>query len=123
MTAAPGDLPNPQPWDVWWVDFQPSIGHEQRKVRPAVVVSAGHMCHPRAPIRIVVPLTSRRARRPYPFRIPVELPGLGESWAMCDQPKSFDVARFGNLLCRGSELPPEARVGISTALMGVLAEA
>ena len=45
----------PQRGDVWTVEFDPSVGAEIRKVRPAVVLSLDSIG--RLPLRIVVPLT------------------------------------------------------------------
>ena len=48
-------VPTPRRGEVWLVDFDPSVGAEIRKVRPAVVISmdtAG-----RLPLRVVVPVT------------------------------------------------------------------
>jgi len=39
MIQAPDRLPKPQRGEVWWVAFDPSIGGEIRKTRPAVIVS------------------------------------------------------------------------------------
>ncbi len=49
---------NPHPWrgEVWLVDFDPSVGAEIRKIRPAVVVSRNDAG--RLPLRVVVPLTA-----------------------------------------------------------------
>jgi mRNA interferase MazF len=45
----------PKQGEIWLVDFDPSVGSEMQKIRPAVVVSdnsAGKL-----PLRIVVPIT------------------------------------------------------------------
>jgi mRNA interferase MazF len=47
--------PTPQRGDVWLVNFDPTVGAEIRKVRPAVVVTV--MGIGRLPLQIVVPLT------------------------------------------------------------------
>ena len=47
-------VPTPKRGEIWLVDFDPSVGAEIRKVRPAVVISmdtAG-----RLPLRVVVPV-------------------------------------------------------------------
>jgi len=47
--------PAPKRGDVWLVNFDPTVGAEIRKVRPAVVLSVAGVG--RLPLRIVVPLT------------------------------------------------------------------
>ncbi|WP_114452335.1 type II toxin-antitoxin system PemK/MazF family toxin [Halopolyspora algeriensis] len=37
-STSPNDRSNPS-WQVWWVDFNPQVGHEQAVLRPAVVLS------------------------------------------------------------------------------------
>jgi hypothetical protein len=47
--------PMPARGEVWMIDFDPSIGSETRKVRPALVVSLDAIG--RLPLRLVVPIT------------------------------------------------------------------
>jgi mRNA interferase MazF len=47
--------PTPRRGDVWLINFDPTVGAEIRKVRPAVVVSVAGVG--RLPLQIVVPLT------------------------------------------------------------------
>lgn len=53
-------VPNPQRGEVWIVNFDPSVGAEQTKLRPAVVVNVPEVG--RLPLRIVVPLTDWKPR-------------------------------------------------------------
>lgn len=58
MTCSTMTMTDPRRGEVWWVDFDPSVGSEQRKVRPAVVVGVDGLGI--LPLRIVVPITTRR---------------------------------------------------------------
>jgi mRNA interferase MazF len=83
------------------VDFDPSVGAEIQKTRPALVISMDAIG--RLPLRIVVPITDWKA--PYAnFPWFVELPatsanGLAkDSGADCFQTKSVSEKRFVHLL-------------------------
>jgi mRNA interferase MazF len=63
-------------WDIVDVDFGVPVGHEQAKVRPAVVVSHDGLNH-NADLATVCPITSARTQPKYPSEVAVpDLPGI-----------------------------------------------
>lgn len=90
-------MSDPARREVWWVRFDPSVGSEIEKVRPAVVVSLGAIG--RLPLRIVVPITdwqSRYASSPWFVHLPAtQSNGLRkDSGADAFQVKSVSLERF-----------------------------
>jgi mRNA interferase MazF len=68
--------------DVWWIDFNPSIGGEIQKTRPAIIVS--NNAFNRAMNRVqVVPVTSNVSKC-FPCEAYVEIEGKTNK-AMADQ--------------------------------------
>jgi mRNA interferase MazF len=84
--------------EVYWVDFEPAVGGEIQKVRPAVIVSndAANAALNRV---LVVPLTTQTSRI-YPSEVLVQVRGR-TSKAMADQltvaSKLRIKARIGSL--------------------------
>jgi len=84
--------------EVWWVEFDPAVGSEIRKTRPAVIVSNDSANRNLTRV-VVVPLSSRTGRQ-YPGEALVTVAGQA-SKAMADQIMAADKARlkgqFGTL--------------------------
>lgn len=76
----------PRAGDIVWIDFDPQLGREQAKRRPAFVIT--EEAYNRASgLAVVCPLTSQR--KPYPFALPVKIDKV-EGAVLVDQIKSFD---------------------------------
>ncbi len=83
--------------DVWWINFDPSIGGEIRKIRPAVVVSNDTSNKYLNRVQ-VVPLTSK-FNRVYPSETLVTI-GDKKSKAMANQLSTVSKLRATNQIGR-----------------------
>lgn len=85
---------SPRRGEVYWVDLDPVLGSEQAGRRPAVIVQ-NDIGNEYAATTIIVPLTTRRPARSYPFIVEMTDPALGgSSWAHCGQVRTIDKKRL-----------------------------
>jgi mRNA interferase MazF len=82
--------------EVWWVEFDPSVGSEIKKTRPAIIVSNDAANRNLARV-VVVPVTSNIERQ-YPGEAIVQV-GEQSSKAMTDQIMAADKARLKGKIC------------------------
>lgn len=83
------------PWQVWLVDFGNPVGHEERGVRPAVVVGSAIHCRFPIDMAIVVPLTTRDRGLDHHVRIDSPQSGLVRtSWARTEDITAVSTRRF-----------------------------
>ncbi len=76
----------PQAGDIVVMDFDPQVGREQARRRPALVLT-DQRYNRASGLAVVCPLTSKR--KPYPFALPVNV-GQVEGAVLVDQLKSMD---------------------------------
>lgn len=81
--------------DVYWVNFDPAVGSEIQKKRPAVIVSnnLNNMYMQRVQ---VLPVTSNTSRV-YPCEALVQIRGK-QGKALADQITTVDKSRFGDFI-------------------------
>lgn len=91
--------------EVWWVEFDPAVGSEIRKTRPAVIVSNDAANRNLARV-VVIPMTSNTGRQ-YPGEAIVTLDGQ-TSKAMADQIMAADKGRLKSLLGKLSKADIQA---------------
>lgn len=90
--------PFPRRGSVYLVRFDPTVGHEIQKTRPAVVISNDHL-NELAPTVLVMPITS--GRFPYYHWITITPPEGGlrkPSSIVTEQIRSIDKQRLGDRL-------------------------
>jgi mRNA interferase MazF len=96
--------------EVWWVDFEPAIGSEIRKTRPAVIVSNDASNAAMSRVQ-VIPVTSNMSKL-YVFESPIRIKGA-HGKAMADQIMTADKQRLKKRI--GKVSPPEM-LGIERAI-------
>src|SRR3984893_5214551 len=78
----------PDAGDIVMMDFDPQVGHEQAKRRPALVLT-DQRYNRASGLAVVCPLTSQR--KPYPFALPITVDKV-EGAVLVDHLKSLDWA-------------------------------
>lgn len=82
---------------IWLVDLNPTIGHEQAKKRPCLVISADTYNQGGAQLAVIMPITSRF--RDVYWYVPLEHIQVGldkPSYVICDQIRNVSLQRFAS---------------------------
>lgn len=85
----------PRRGEIWRVDLGDTIGHEQRGVRPCLIVSFDKLNLGTSGLTIVLPLTSVDKRLSYNIRVSPPEGGLKtESYIKCEDMRSVSKDRL-----------------------------
>jgi mRNA interferase MazF len=82
--------------EIWTVDLNPTIGREQRGMRPALVVSTNQFNRGPAELLVVLPVTSKK--KGIPLHVEIANPEGGvktTSYAMAEAVQSISKLRLG----------------------------
>ncbi len=107
--------------DVFLVDFEPSFGSEQGRIRPVVIIQNNHGNF-HSPITIVIPITSRVFEREYPTNVFIEGGNFGlsrDSTVLTNQIRAIDKQRVLKRLGRldgGVMRRVDLAIGVSLGL-------
>lgn len=100
-------------YDIFWVNLNPTIGSEIKKVRPCVVVSPNEMNNNIRTL-IIAPLTSKEKK--YPTRIKVNFNNkIG--WVVADQIRCIDKSR---LIEKGGHLDSTDAIAVKRIIKEML---
>jgi mRNA interferase MazF len=102
-------------FEVYLVNLDPTVGHEIRKTRPALIISPDEMNEHIGTV-IVAPMSTKG--RKYPTRIPCNFQGQ-DGWVLLDQIRTVDK---GRLVRRLGKLPGESNQQVLAGLAKMFAE-
>lgn len=105
---------------VVWVHLDPSLGSEQQKRRPCVIISSD-VHNQRLDTIVVIPISSLKGRKPYPHEVFIAPPEGGLTEESVAQPVQIrTVDRYKRVDEISGQLAPMAMVQISASLFAVL---
>ncbi|MCF7899308.1 type II toxin-antitoxin system PemK/MazF family toxin [Candidatus Babeliales bacterium] len=86
--------------DIWLIDLDPTVGHEQSKKRPCVIISTDLFNNSSADLVVILPLTTKQKNVPWQVEIKAPDGGLKiNSFIICDQIRTVSKQRlFGSRL-------------------------
>jgi|SRR3989338_2256465 len=101
--------------DIWLVNLDPTVGHEIKKPRPAVIIQ-NDLGNKYSPITIIAPLTSQNLDKVYPIEVFIRKEPLGldkDSKVLLNQIRAIDKRR---LVKRLGQVDNETMIKIDEAL-------
>ena len=107
-------------WEIYFLDFDPTKGSEQRGVRPALVISNDSV-NRHLPVFTLLPFSSMKAgEKIYPTEValPASITGLPKnSVAMLQQIRTIAIDRIAGIQKAGEVADPNYRDKITRALI------
>ena len=97
-------------FEIWWVNLDPTIGSEVKKIRPCLIVSPNEVNHYLNTVT-VIPLTS--TLKLYPTRLNCIIQGK-QSQLVVDQVRSIDKIRLKSKM---NDLPVEYQQPIISMIL------
>jgi mRNA interferase MazF len=97
-------IPAPSRGEVWDINLDPTVGHEQAGSRPALILSVDIFNEGPADLVVVIPIT--RTARKVRWHVPVKPPEGGlvaESFIQCENVRSVSRQRVKRLRGQVSE--------------------
>jgi mRNA interferase MazF len=105
--------------DIFWAEFNPTVGHEQGGQRPVVILSH-EVFNDRSGIVIAIAITSQEPRAGFPLTLEITTAKLPKrSWARIGQIRTLSVDRLGKKLGR---IAPEELERIVEGLNEIIAD-
>lgn len=90
----------PQRGEIWWVNLDPVVGHEQAGIRPALIISSDRFNALAHGLCMVLPITTTHAHE-ISTHIPVPAPPMPQaSMILCEQLRTVSVDRLKTLVGR-----------------------
>ena len=81
--------------EIWYINLDPTVGHEQAKKRPCLIVSNNKFNQGGSELIIVVPLTSKLKTNPLHVFLSSQESGLKvDSYILCDQIRTVSQERI-----------------------------
>lgn len=105
--------------DIYYADLSDGIGHEQRGIRPVLVIQ-NNMGNRRSPMVIIASITSKKGQKQLPTHVQMTLPPKGmldTSIILCEQLRTIDKTRlmgYKGKLC--AEMMSQVDLALSVSL-------
>lgn len=88
-------MKRPNRGEIWLVDLDPVVGHEQAGTRPGLIISVDELNHGPAELLTLLPITSRSRKLASRVRLPVGEGGLAvESYIKCEEVRTVSRDRL-----------------------------